>query len=84
MAFRVFAIREKMMFTKNQSSTACTFRLNGGFRASIQTERVTAVGRSATDLPLQSCHSARRNRDRRHPANLDPLLSIATGSSQEL
>jgi hypothetical protein len=39
-----------------------------------------AVGRSATDLLLRTCHSARQIRDRRHPANLDTFQSIATGS----
>jgi len=37
-----------------------------------------AFGRSATDLPLQTGHSTRRTRDRRHPANRDPLRSLTS------
>jgi hypothetical protein len=37
---------------------------------------MTGFGRSATELFLQTRHSARRSRDRRHPANHDPKLTL--------
>jgi hypothetical protein len=36
------------------------------------------LGRLLTDLLLQTRHSARRSRNRRCPANLDPELSVAS------
>src|SRR5271163_1386966 len=41
--------------------------------------RIAAFGSLLTDSHLQSCHSARPSRDRRHPASRDPLRSHATG-----
>jgi hypothetical protein len=40
---------------------------------------MTAVGRSETDFLLQTRHSARQARDRRHPASHNPELPDATG-----
>jgi hypothetical protein len=42
------------------------------FRAALHASWVTGRGRSATDLFIQTRHSARLARDRRHPANYDP------------
>jgi hypothetical protein len=36
---------------------------------------MTPVGRLLTDSRLQSCHSPRPGRDRRHPASLEPVLA---------
>jgi hypothetical protein len=45
--------------------------------AGILSGSTSGVGRSATDSRPGSCRPARRTRDRRHPANLDPLRSLA-------
>jgi hypothetical protein len=39
---------------------------------------ITGFETAEIDLwPLRTCHSARRTRDRRHPANFDPYLPVA-------
>jgi hypothetical protein len=45
-----------------------------------ENEFFNRIGRLLTDLLLRTCHSARRTQAGRHPANLDPLVPIATGS----
>jgi hypothetical protein len=44
---------------------------------------MTTVGRLRTELLLRSRHSARRIRDRRHPANHDPLQTFVSGGFRE-
>jgi hypothetical protein len=54
--------------------------LNDSFGDQNWRVRRTAFGRLPTDLLLRTCHSARRTRDRRHPANVDSLLTMTAGS----
>src|ERR1039457_6094276 len=53
-------------------------RANVAFGACRLILRRSVVGRSATESRPGSCLSARRIRDRRHPANLDPMQSFVS------
>src|SRR5271167_3971216 len=62
-----------------ESSLSEVPALNVSLREANSICSTSGIGRSATDMLLRTGHSARRTRDRRHPANLDPLRSVASG-----
>ena len=58
-------------------------RRNGHCRAAFPNKRTAAHDRSATDLFLETRHSARRTQGRRHPANHDPKRTGTTSERQQ-